>query len=66
MQRRFGGRCAYCGVVAVALTMDHVVPIVRGGTHSAGNIVPACMSCNVHKQGRFITEWKYGRSRRVA
>lgn len=64
VQRRFGGRCAYCGKDA-RLTMDHVVPIIRGGTHSVGNIVPACMSCNTHKQGRFITEWKHGRSRRA-
>lgn len=65
MQRRFGFRCAYCHKKR-PLTMDHVIPVIRGGTHSAGNIIPACGSCNSHKQGRFITEWKYGKSRRIS
>lgn len=65
VQRRFGFRCAYCSKRG-PLTMDHVVPIVRGGTHSEGNIVPACVSCNCHKQGRFVMEWKLGKSRRIA
>lgn len=65
MQRRFGFRCAYCHQKR-PLTMDHVIPVIRGGTHSAGNIIPACGPCNSRKQGRFITEWKYGKSRRIA
>lgn len=64
LQIRFDYRCAYCGIRA-PLSMDHVVPIVRGGTHSVGNILPACTSCNCHKQARFITEWRYGKSRRL-
>jgi 5-methylcytosine-specific restriction endonuclease McrA len=63
-QRRFNNSCAYCGKTG-PLTMDHVVPIIRGGTHGEGNIVPACRSCNCRKQGRFITEWKYGKSRKA-
>lgn len=49
--------CAYCGS-AGDLTMDHVVPLVRGGRHSIGNVVPACRSCNSSKNGRFIVEWR--------
>lgn len=59
---RLGGRCFYCGEIG-PMTMDHVVPVVRGGTHGAGNIVPACMSCNCHKQGRTVAEWRHGRKR---
>jgi 5-methylcytosine-specific restriction endonuclease McrA len=54
---RFGGCCAYCGEKKI-LTLEHVVPISRGGRHSAGNIIPACFTCNSSKRDRFITEWR--------
>lgn len=54
---RTGGRCAYCGVVA-PLTMDHVVPVSRGGWHAIGNILPACRSCNSSKSDRLLIEWR--------
>jgi 5-methylcytosine-specific restriction endonuclease McrA len=46
------GVCHYCGkqVGAKALTMDHLVPIVRGGRSSKGNVVPACKPCNDAKK----------------
>lgn len=64
VQRRFGFRCSYCGASG-KMTMDHVVPIVRGGQHSEGNIVPACFSCNCRKQGRFVMEWRLNKSRKT-
>lgn len=48
---RFGGRCAYCGRSG-RQTQDHVLPLTRGGAHSASNVVPACKSCNCRKQKR--------------
>ena len=51
------GRCFYCGDES-KLTMDHVVPLCRGGTHTIGNVVPACGPCNFRKGRRFITEWR--------
>lgn len=50
-------RCFYC-VAREPLTMDHVIPIIRGGRHSIGNLVPACVSCNSSKSRRFIMEWR--------
>lgn len=46
------GICHYCeGKFPPAeLTMDHVVPIARGGLSSKGNIVPACKKCNAGKK----------------
>lgn len=32
-----------------ALTLDHVQPRARGGDHTAGNIVTACIPCNARK-----------------
>jgi 5-methylcytosine-specific restriction endonuclease McrA len=46
------GLCHYCGrkFSAKELTMDHVVPLARGGTSTQGNIVPACRECNRDKK----------------
>jgi len=46
------GVCHYCGhqVGAAALTMDHVVPVARGGRSNKGNVVPACADCNRSKK----------------
>src|ERR1700689_71702 len=46
------GVCHYCGkkFAASELKMDHVVPIARGGTSTAGNIVAACKPCNRDKR----------------
>lgn len=54
---RFGGKCFYCGEKK-RLSMDHVVPVSRGGSHGAGNIVPACVSCNASKNSSFVVEWR--------
>jgi len=58
-QKRSRGRCHYCGaeVGAGALTMDHKVPIIRGGRTTRGNVVPACKACNDAKKHRLPTEW---------
>lgn len=45
----YGYRCAYCGEKPKKLTMDHVIPLSKGGPHTASNIVPACGSCNSSK-----------------
>ncbi len=46
------GECHYCGkrFSAAKLTMDHIVPLARGGTSTQGNIVPACRECNHEKK----------------
>jgi 5-methylcytosine-specific restriction endonuclease McrA len=46
------GRCHYCGqqFSPDQLSMDHVVPLARGGKSTRGNIVAACMECNRKKK----------------
>ena len=46
------GICHYCGkkFPPDALTMDHVLPIVRGGKSAKGNVVPCCKQCNNEKK----------------
>lgn len=57
------GSCFYCGNSKSKMTLDHVIPINRGGRHSIGNLVSACQSCNSSKADRFITEWKKAKGR---
>lgn len=46
------GICHYCGrhFPPHELTMDHVVPLSRGGRSVKGNIVPCCKECNNKKK----------------
>ncbi len=52
------GLCHYCGthVGADKLTMDHVVPVARGGRSTKGNVVPSCDGCNKTKKYRTPAE----------
>ena len=54
------GQCHYCGckIPAAELTMDHIVPIARGGRSTKGNVVPACKSCNTKKKQLLPMEWE--------
>lgn len=45
-------RCWWCGKEMDRPTMDHVVPIVRGGAHDVSNIVAACKPCNSKKHAK--------------
>ncbi|MBI4247512.1 MAG: HNH endonuclease [Candidatus Rokubacteria bacterium] len=53
------GICYYCRrhVGPRALTMDHLIPLGRGGRSIRGNVVPACKECNTRKQSRLPIEW---------
>ena len=53
------GRCYYCGrpTSPKELTMDHVVPISRGGKSSKANVVPCCKECNNAKKQLLPIEW---------
>jgi 5-methylcytosine-specific restriction endonuclease McrA len=52
--------CHYCGAPGPS-TLDHIIPLSRGGRHAIGNLIPACMSCNKRKAGRTIMEWRLDR-----
>ena len=48
---RDGFRCRSCGATT-DLTVDHIVPLVRGGTNELRNLQTLCRSCNSRKGGR--------------
>jgi 5-methylcytosine-specific restriction enzyme A len=54
------GGCHYCGarVHPRELTMDHIVPIVRGGRSTKSNVVPCCKACNSQKSYLLPVEWQ--------
>lgn len=51
---RDGNRCAYCGRLLKRgeLTVDHVIPVSRGGGSTWCNTVTACAPCNQRKADR--------------
>ncbi len=49
--RRDHHTCQYCGS-RKNLTLDHVIPKSKGGTHTWDNVVTACSSCNSRKGDR--------------
>lgn len=53
-------RCYYCEKILKKdeCTMDHVVPIVRGGKSIKGNVVVACKPCNNQKKDALIVDLK--------
>ena len=54
-----GGVCYFCGlkIPPGELTMEHIVPLIRGGKSSKGNVVPACRACNSKKKYMLPLEW---------
>jgi len=54
------GRCYYCGqgFPPRELTMDHIVPLSRGGRTVRSNVVPCCKECNNQKKYLLPVEWE--------
>jgi Restriction endonuclease len=52
--------CLYCGcdVAKKEATLDHVLPISRGGKTNWENIVTACGPCNSRKGNKIGPEWR--------
>jgi 5-methylcytosine-specific restriction endonuclease McrA len=54
------GLCHWCGAkfTSAELSMDHVVPVIRGGKSTRGNVVPSCKECNNKKKHLLPIEWE--------
>jgi 5-methylcytosine-specific restriction endonuclease McrA len=50
--------CYYCqaAIPASEVTMDHIVPLSRGGYSKKGNLVPCCKTCNTNKKDKTAVE----------
>ncbi len=52
---RDGWSCQYCGEVERSeMTIDHIIPIARGGTDEPENLISACKRCNYSKQDKVV------------
>ena len=59
-QRLSRGTCYYCGrrFSPNELTMDHIIPMIRGGRSTKNNIATACKDCNNKKKHMLPMEWE--------
>jgi len=54
------GKCYYCQLTfkPSELTMDHLIPLSRGGLSEKINLVPCCKECNNKKKYLLPVEWE--------
>lgn len=51
---KYGNKCLCCGKADTKLTLDHVIPLSKGGGNSIENVQPLCFSCNSKKGTKHI------------
>lgn len=51
---KYDNKCLCCGRSDVKLSLDHVLPISKGGTNTIDNAQPLCISCNSSKRDKHI------------
>ena len=53
--KKTNNKCAHCGVpltVGLSMTIDHFVPISKGGINQNINLIPLCDDCNSRKRNK--------------
>lgn len=48
--------CQYCGSKIKELTVDHIVPKIKGGSFTWENLVSCCKKCNNKKDSKTLEE----------
>ena len=56
MRNLYNSPCRFCEA-SENITADHIIPIVKGGRHSEGNLQPLCKSCNSEKHAKLQIEF---------
>jgi hypothetical protein len=54
-----GKPCPYCGeyMNRRTKTLDHMVPLSKGGLHGTANVIICCNRCNSTKRDRDFGDW---------
>ena len=52
------GKCGYCGKQMSSPTVDHKIPVSRGGTDALENLIAACKPCNSRKRDKTDQEYR--------
>lgn len=67
--KKHGSRCHYCGIamtfepavghayIPTKATIEHLLPLSRGGSHTWDNVRACCWQCNVRKNNKTAEEW---------
>lgn len=58
LRKIYASPCFSCGSMENQ-SLDHIIPLSKGGNHSVGNLQTLCISCNTSKHDKIFTEWKY-------
>lgn len=58
LMERDKSQCIYCGITE-GLCIDHMVPVIQGGTDDPDNLAMACKACNSGKSGRTPEQASY-------
>lgn len=56
------GKYIYCGLPFKdekdpRFTIEHLIPISKGGADEPGNAYPCCMNCNVRRGNKELKDW---------
>jgi 5-methylcytosine-specific restriction endonuclease McrA len=56
---QYGNKCPRCNKNEpdIKLTVDHIIPLSKGGSNLIENIQPLCVSCNSYKSNRYIVKY---------
>jgi 5-methylcytosine-specific restriction endonuclease McrA len=57
LRKLYSNACVACGSTK-RQSLDHIIPIDLGGSHSIGNLQTLCLSCNSSKRNRVMTVWR--------
>lgn len=54
--QEMGFRCQICLITAgeAKMTIDHIIPVSKGGTNHINNLQPLCLRCNLLKRDKII------------
>lgn len=57
--KRYNGRCGYCGCTLTRMQIDHIVPVIDGGTNDESNLMPSCPQCNNYKHSMSLDSFRF-------
>lgn len=68
LRKIHGDDCPYCGITMsfevfsgydpARATVEHILPLSRGGSHTFDNTCLCCWQCNIRKNAKTLDEWE--------